>query len=361
MTQQTVPWATEIPTNMAGIFPTLASLTIDASGEKVAWIIQAPKDGTIDQVEFRTGTTTTGDDVDVRIETVDAATGDPTGTLWNSPTNTTNATVTIANGDDNVWKTATLTAGAVVTKGQLLAIVVVNGASGNIAIAASLDNISHQVKFPYVSHYTASWAKQTAARNLVVAVRYSGGTYGYVPAAWPISVLSAATTFASNSTPDERGIKFSLPWPVQVCGFWAFVDLDPADVTVKLYDSDGSTVLESLAIDKDQQVSAISRPSHYLFDTVVNLSKDTDYRLTLLPGSTTSVSIGHLTVNAAANWQAFPGGEDFHYTHRTDAGAWTDVTTERPLLGLLVSGFDDGAGGGGAVLPPGSLVGGIHQ
>ena len=71
---------------------------IDANDEKVAFVVLLQKAGDISTVHFRTGTVTTGDDVLVRLETVDQTTGNPTGTLWGT---TTSATVTVADGDDD--------------------------------------------------------------------------------------------------------------------------------------------------------------------------------------------------------------------------------------------------------------------
>src|SRR5688572_2287311 len=80
-----------------GAVAPVVSLTLDASGEKIGWVLQAAATGAIDAIWFRTGTVTTGDTVDVRIETVDPSTGLPTGTLWSA---NTNVSVVIANGDD---------------------------------------------------------------------------------------------------------------------------------------------------------------------------------------------------------------------------------------------------------------------
>ena len=41
------------------------------------------------------------------------------------------------------------------------------------------------------------------------------------------------------------------------------------------------------------------------------------------------------------------GGPNFHYTSRTDAGAWTDVTTQRPWMGLELLQIDASSGGNG--------------
>jgi len=56
-------------------------------------------------------------------------------------------------------------------------------------------------------------------------------------------------------------------------------------------------------------------------------------------------------VALAAAMDGFPGGQNVHRTERTDLGAWTDTTTKRPWMGVLLTGFNDGAGGGLAFPP----------
>ena len=49
-------------------------------------------------------------------------------------------------------------------------------------------------------------------------------------------------------------------------------------------------------------------------------------------------------VNSASLMEAIEGGQLFHHTSRTDAGAWTQTTTKRPLIALRVSAIDNGVG-----------------
>ena len=61
--------------------------TSEAANEQAAGVFQAPFTGTIDKVIFATGTVATGGTVDVRLETVSIANGDPTGTLLGTNSN----------------------------------------------------------------------------------------------------------------------------------------------------------------------------------------------------------------------------------------------------------------------------------
>jgi hypothetical protein len=318
--------------------------TLDAAGETYALVFQAPKTGTIDRIGFRTGTVTTGNTVDVRLETVSATTGDPSGSLVAVGAN---AAVAIADGDDNVWKEATLTTPCAVTRGTLYAACVVVPASTNLQIA-SLGTVADWIggwNFPYEDSFLAgAWAK--GANSPTFNVRYTDGTYP-VLGNLPVSAI-AATTFNSDSSPDERGLYFTLPFPARLSGAMlnaAFV----GGSTLTVYDSDGSTVLTSLTIDADHIRTTSPGPGRYLFPSAVELDKDEAYRLTVLPASTSDNTLTHLTVSSAAMMDALDGGQAFHLTTREGGGAWSQTTTQRPLIHLVLDACDDAAQNAGAI------------
>jgi len=213
--------------------PTFNSYTLDADGEKLAFIMHAPKTGTISKVCFRTGTVTTGATVDVRLETVDATTGDPTGTLLG--TNSNGAQV-IADANDNVFFTTALTTGVAVTKGDLMAVVIVVPTGANLALVDLADDSgSSGPIFPYSTQFAAAaWTKSATGSGIICALEYNDGSYAYQPLMWPLSATQT-DTFNNSSSPDERGNKLSLPFPARVTGFWVWVDIDgDADIVTSL-------------------------------------------------------------------------------------------------------------------------------
>jgi hypothetical protein len=324
----------------------LQNFLLDAASEKAAGVFQAPKDGTINKVGFLARTVTTGDTVDVRLETVSDANGDPTGTLLDT---NTNASQVIGSGDDNTWFLTTLTAGAAVSKGDKIAVVIVNGAAPgdlNIGVISAGNQ-----NFPYPDHFTAAWAKNNG-RSPVFALEYSDGSYAIADGVFPVSAKSNET-LASNTTPDERGLKFKLPIPFRVTKCW--FEIDPNDnFDVVLYDSDDS-VLETYSFDKDISATSNIITTRITFASPHELLEDTFYRITIKPSTTTLVTLGEFDVDTAAIMDSFDGGQDFHHTSRTDGGAWTDTTTKRPLMGLLIDAFDDGVGGGAASILSGGF------
>lgn len=334
------------PPDVDGTAPSLVSMLLDAAGEKAAFIVLAPKTGTISKVIFRTGTVTTSGDADVRLETVSAANGDPTGTLFGTDTN-----VTVTLNASATFFTATLTAGAAVTKGDLFAVVIAN-TTGNYNIVRSNND---ELDFPYTDLFTTVWTKDD--KQPVVAFEYSDASYE--PIHGVLGVFSpVTTTFNSSSSPDERGTFFQLPFPVRVTGAWVWLDLD-FDATIKLYDSDGSTVLLSRTLDPQEAFGAAPGLHFFSFSSTAVLNANTNYRITVVPTTTSSIAVYHFDVPTVASLDAMQLGQNWHLTTRTDAGAWTQTTTARPYMGIIADQFDAGGAAGGLITHPG-MAGGMR-
>lgn len=328
----------------AGRTPTHASYTLDAAGKKAALVTHAHKTVTISKVGFRTGTVTTNGDVDVRIETVDATTGDPTGTLFGT---TTNGTVTV--NAANSWFTATLTAGASITQGtDRIAVVIVN-TTGSYLISSNDVNL-WQSNLPYGDVYNnVSWAKQTSTP--IVALEESGGAYSPIPGIFPALTYSAVAA-NTGSTPDEVGLYFTPSVTCRAKGFGVYADLD-ADADMVLYDSDGTSVLTSLSLDKDVRQQNAAGLILGNFPARPTLNGGSIYRLIFKPTTGTNTAIYQASAGSAAVLGAFPAGTGYQRTERTDAGAWTQTTTLRPLIFLLVDGIDvPSSGGPGRIWSP---------
>ena len=345
MALQTIPgglWLPPRPSHLGVALSFSGILLIDAANEKAAAILQVRKAGTVSKISWGTRTVTTGATLDVRLETVDLATGNPSGTLLAAGSN---ASVVVADADDNVRFTSTLTTPVAVTRGQKVAVVIVNPAvsPGNFQIS-SIENTTIAGETPYITQFTPSWFKNTQAP--AVALEYDDGSYDVAPGCFPMSAV-ASVVYANSSTPDERGLKFKVPFPCRAVGAWIWANLS-GDFDIALYDSDGTTVMASYPGDLNVGVVFDYNRNLFLFTGTASLLKDTFYRLVLKPTTATVLGLIEFTVGAAAVMDAFEGGQNFHLTTRTDAGAWTDTTTQRPMMGLILDQFDDGVGGGAA-------------
>lgn len=325
-----------------------AAFLIDAAAEKVAVVFRAPKTGTLARVGFRTGTVTTGDTLKISFQDVSAADGNPDGVADQFRTQV------VLDADDNVWfRTGLITSDGTdtgtkrsVTRGDVLAAVIEFNSfvAGNLNIAHSLTVVTDVLGGSYVTHFTAAWAKNRTV-SAVIAIEYDDGTFAYIPNTFPADTKTS-TNFNSGSTPDEVALRFSWPTPLRVNGFW-FGAAIQGDFDVILYDTDGTTPLATFTGDKD-----VSTPSTAAalfaapFASSVSLLANTFYRLAFRPSTVTNCSRMDFTVPSTpgvAQLDQMSGGQNFHYSQRTDAGAWTNTTTKRPMMGLIVDGFDDGA------------------
>ena len=305
----------------------------------MAQVFRAPKAGNVRKLIWATRTVTTGGTMDVRLETVSLTTGDPTGTLLGT---NSNGSQVVADSDDNTNFATQMTADCTVTKGQLLALVVVAPSGVSVQVAQWLTvnfNPSDQ-RFPYSDYYTSSWAK--TAGWMAAGLEYDDGSVCYgIDQPFPIKTLTALTTFSNSSTPDERGWYFRRPVSDALVGIW-FQGARGADMDVVVYDSD-SNVLLTESFDKDVTQGT---GFHFLsFTSQVTITANSWYRVVLKPTTASSISIATFDVATAAHMDAFQGGQDMHYTSRTDAGAWTNVTTTRLFGGLAFERSTAAAGG----------------
>lgn len=314
--------------------PSQVANLLDASGEKFASVLQASKTGSIRKIGLDFGTVTTATDTQVRIETVDLATGFPSGTLWATDTEVTVLAAAITTG---VWvMTGALTADAVVTKGDFFAVVVAPSGTPNYNVTAPY--ITQQTQgFPYNAHYAAgAWGMLLT--NVGFAIEYSDGTYAYIPGSYPVQTITA-TNF--NNTPNlvEVGLKFRLPFAFSMAGIWAHA-IFAGDCEIVLYDSNGTSVLRTLAVDKDVKSSALPRaPSFLAFsESYVGLA-NTFYRVVVKPTSATNVTLYTMLYDTNAIMGQLSGGSDFIYNHRVDAGAWAESASKwRTSIGVWLDG-----------------------
>lgn len=329
-----VPWPM-YPTAGGNTAPNLSNITLDANGEKFASIYAATAAKAIHTIHFRTITVTTGDTLDVRVETVDTASdGNPTGTLWGT---TTNGSAVVASSDDNVWKSVTLTADATLAIGDVFALVAVNGAAGVMNLAAWQRSTA---QFPYGNQFAAAAWTKNANLNLIIP-QYSDGTFEPIHGLTGVGGPINTNTFKSDDATNRRGNIFQVPSQCRAGGCWVWVDADAA-FTVKLYDSDGSTVLATTAsINTFQRVSTGAGVLFFPFTTAATLNPGTSYRIAIVPSGAANISAYDFDAPVAAYMDLFPGGQAMHRSVYT-SNAWVETTTARTYVGLMIDGFGGG-------------------
>lgn len=333
--------------------PAYNNVALDATADKVGWVFLAADGETITQLGCRinaiTGALPT---YRISLQGVNLTTGMPDGVIKGA---TNDAFATFSTGTAAAFNYFTLTGAYTCTGVELLAIVVdyssgTIGASNFMTVSSDLDIMSSRVNFPKaVVDTTGAWANRTLMP--MYAYKTASRTYGN-----PIASVTA-TTYSSDSSPNERALRFTLPAGMsdtkKIAGV-RFVATSPAankSIKVALYS--GTTELDSYTLDGDVSSATGSgyRSWVVLFaqSTLDTLTFGTTYRIGFAPQETAAnFVLPTLTVTTAAELDAFPGSTDWAMSHRA-GGAWTDVDTERPIVEPL---WDDvtepaAAGGGG--------------
>ncbi len=308
------------------------TFTMDASGEKVAFIFRAPKTGTIDKIGFLVRAVTSSQSLDVRLETVNATTGDPTGTLIAA-----GASGVVASPAANTFYEVTLTTPPSVTVNDYIAVVIqFTSTVGNLQIAAwdTQTSTGDYAQLPYCDHYTTSWAKQKFIP--ICSVRYNDTTYP-VNGMLPLKNQSEIG-LNTGSTPDEVGMKFQLPIRTKIKGLWLFTYLR-YPLTLKLYDENDSLV-DSVTLDPDITSDSAAGWQLWFFNSSIILSKNKTYRITVLPTTASDIFVQYIETNLNSMLTQLTADENFIWTQRTNAGAWTDTNTRRPYWGLILDSLE---------------------
>lgn len=330
----------------------------DSATDRVAYIGRSPLTDSLATVHLRLATVTTGCTINVRIETV--SNGRPTGTLWATDTS---ATVVIADTDDNAWKTATLTAAASLTRGAEFAIVItVNAGTPNLQFVNVPTGTSTGMGFgqyPLMLQDTGagSWTVITGGWGWICS--FSGAGIAYMPGLSPASGAGTVNSFNSGSSPDERALRFQVPFACRSAGARVpiFNLAAGADFTISLWDATGDVDGEALAqISVDGDFPLNTTQDGYVdvfWPSAVTLSANTTYYLGVRADTANSLGTGDLSNSIVSNaMRAFGVNDQTYLATRTwtagAAGAWSTTTTTLMLAHIIIDQLDNGAGGGSA-------------
>jgi hypothetical protein len=338
------------------------STTSTSSVTGYGWVFRVQETTTITSISFLVSAVN-GSPGTIRggIKNVNTTAGTVTAdtTTW-AGTNTAFGTATTWTA--GAWKTITLGTSLSVTRGDVYAIWLQPSTGtwsvGNddISIQRSYTNIQILDRAPYGIQANGS---TTVSKNAVTTpcFMYHSSTKSY---GWPFtSATDIGAAIDSGSSPDEFGLRFRLPSSscssYSVAGVLVSGLLGTGDWDLVLYDSNGTTELQNITIDKDQIYNAASYPHHVYFNetTLSALLPNTYYRVTLRPTSATSMGTTHYwTLKSAGDRNALVDqAADINWCERTNAGAWTDTDTRLPVLQLIITDMTATASGGLAANP----------
>lgn len=322
-----------------------SGLTFSASGHKICYVFRAPKTGAVNNIGVRIHSVTNNPDNGIRFsfQAIDPATGncDGTPTHFRDYTTALSAATYITTGlvtDDGTDTGAkrTLTVGELVGI-QIEFISFVAGdafvINATTAVATSQSPVAGTF---YTSFFNGSaWAKHVHFPTL--SLHYADGSIPPLVPNWVPWQSSLTRLFQVNTvTLDEYGLRFTVPGPVTLGGAWLRLDLD-GDAEVLLYDEEDNLVVAAVSLDKD--IRGTTNAEHFVIRWEgVELTPGSVYRLTVRPTTTTSITAYYYLLPSVNYQHAIEGSNSSWYaTHRVDAGEWTDVTDERPLMGLIIT------------------------
>lgn len=332
--------------------------TLDATADDMGWVFRAHKALTFTHVVIRVNTITgTPGTLRVGLQGVSATTGLNSGTYLGSGA-AGYADIT-SYGTAGFCLVVALGVSVTVARGDLFCVYLKPQATGtwdasnSIAVTYSISG-GIATRQPYAFTNGAKVVTVTG----VVGLRTASESIGY-----PVETL---TTYipTSATNPGELGLKLTLQ---EICDTYQIVGLRLTGnwtanraPSFYLYDTDGSTPLQSLGpIDTDQLVAGQGSVD-LMFDeaTLATLQAGSAYRLTFQPAATSAATISTFTTATAGDLVAIVG-EGAVFTYRNGiTGSWTDVDTQAPCLQALISNLSV-SGSGGLSAPkigPGLLV-----
>jgi hypothetical protein len=343
-----------------GLGPSLSNTTaIAATGDKFAmsgrvWTGASSGTKNITRVGFRFGSSITkagGSALALSLQDVSLSSGPPA-----QPDGTQDQTVAIANASisANAWlRTNALSATRAVTSGDLLSVVIEYDGSGRLGadsitfstIARTSGSGEMLLAVPAI-FASAAWAAQSAFP--VVVLEFDDGTFGTLIGSLPASAINTHSIKQDTASADEYAMAFQLPIACKVDGAYCgiLVSAGTADFSVILYDGTSAMAGGTVAVDANTIMGATAKVLFVPFSNEISLVANHQYYLAIQPTQTAAaVSVYSFDVNDANQLVCHPGGVNFNYATRVDAGSWAAITTTRRLMaGLNISSLHDGTG-----------------
>lgn len=317
--------------------------TLDAAGEYTAMAMVAPEAMTISHVGFLPGTVTGSGAADLRIETLDASTGLPSGTLWAANTNVTTGALT-----SNTWFLGALTASASISAGQVFCLKIGYNA-GTSFITRAIQAFEPNSSLPYRISNTGTPTISAGTEYIIAVLGSSSSTFYNMYGIIPWNGTSTNNTF-NNTSSAKRGLRFQVPFKCRCVGIWAHGHTAIGDLNA-LIENDAGSEQSSSSTAFDGDLSAASGGSGiktYYFDNPVTLSPATWYRAVLEPSSATNISIYTMTLPSSDYRSGTAWGSNAHYATYTSGGGWVDTATDQlPIMGIIIDQLSDDAGSGG--------------
>jgi hypothetical protein len=177
------------------------------------------------------------------------------------------------------------------------------------------------------------WSVGAGGVHSLGAIRYENAGYVRHHGVLPLSASAGVEVLFNNgSAANEVGLRFKVPARLLADGFYWRGNALVGDVEVALYDDTLTQIALSPTMDADVE---FGDGLHFgLFTTPAIVEAGRVYRMILRPKSASNVSLATYPAHAPAI-AAMHSGPEWYTTSRASGGAFTDVTTSVPIMGLM--------------------------
>jgi len=246
----------------------------------------------------------------------------------------------------------TLTTPATATPGDLVAIKIspngtVPNTSNNTRVSYGEVMVSDYWLLPRIHRFTTGWSTTGGWSHW--GIKYNDERVYGIPASGIQSIR-----ITSETTPDEIGLRFSLPFTVSCVGatFGSTYLETNAACTIILYDNNDN-ILRSIDfedVDKLQDNYGAMYGVDLYWNNPITLSGEGIYRLTYKMNSSGAGIYADVlafqsstvrTNNINDMWNGW------YLTQRTDSGSWTDSMNKTLTMGIHIDGIEITTSGGG--------------
>jgi hypothetical protein len=296
--------------------------------------------------------------INVRVETIDATTGKPSGTLYDANATITTPTFTWVTG----WNTITFASAPTtnLTVGSEYAIVILTSTAATAFSLRADMPVGGQSRYPNIlltsTDLGTTWA-EVASTIPIASLLLEDGTED------PMWLLPYAVVTTNNLINDDAtALRFTVPTGVSlvvegVSWFMIKVGTPPAgsDIRIRIFDSADSTVANSTrTVDLDSlSTGSTGRRCVAIFSAMVTLAAGT-YRVVFdCASSTSSANCWNLKSAIPAASTYGPSGFQTSTAPAIASPVWTDTNEQLPVW-LLISDVVGAGGGGGSIF--GSVI-----
>jgi hypothetical protein len=323
----------------AGLINEATGSTLNGAGEYSAFIFRAKEAMTISHVGWRPGAVSGSPTVDVRIETVDAATGLPSGTLWAANTNIVTAGIASAAS----FRAEALTASASIAAGEYFAVKFAYNSGTSFAVLGVTNHTIRSGQLPYRVTNTGA----AAAVNMIwssLALGSSATDWYRLDNCFPFTDI--LTSSFNNTNSAARGVRFQVPFKCRCVGMLRPVGTTLGDYNVAILDDSGSELGSTSTAFDGNIVDDAGGGVGAFFDTPIELATGTWYRAVIEPTSATNTTWAYM-ITAGSDYEETYPAANWQRCERV-SGVWTDTADDLPLIDLLFDQIDDGTGSGAA-------------